>query len=110
MISDERREFLLKVLYFTTITGASILFGFSTSVKKFNKESPANREAALHCEGVALARKALLRGTIYSVCGFGVFTTATYLLVGKKLISQFKKQHENSEPDKDLVELQSLFK
>lgn len=96
----------MKILYFASLTGASILFGFSRSLSKIRKNDIATtEEAKLHEEAVGLARKALLKGTIYSVCGFSVFAIVSYKLFGQKLIRQL---HENNNKRKDDDEL-SLY-
>lgn len=83
------KEDLIKIVYFTSLAGTSILLGFSLTLGKLKKTS---QKASLHEEGVALARKALMRGTMYSVGGFGVFSVICYHLFGKKLIESTKQK------------------
>lgn len=84
------KDDLIKIVYFTSLTGASILLGFGLTLGKFKKN--ASITTTLHDEGAALARKALLRGTMYSVGGFGLFSVICYQLFGKKLIESTKKK------------------
>lgn len=99
----------LKVAYFASIAGASILFGFSTTLSRLRKDPPG--QPTLHDEGVALARKALGRATIYSVCGFGVFALASYQLFGKELIERKAKEYRAArERESDLpAEIKEYF-
>lgn len=76
----------LKIAYFASIAGVSILVGFSTTLSRLRKDPPG--PPTLHDEGVALARKALGRATIYSICGFSIFALTTYQLFGKDLIEK----------------------
>lgn len=108
MSTESKSDLLIKIAYFTSLAGASILFGFSFTLNKLRKETPETPEAVLFEEGVALARKALMRGTIYSFCGFGIFSVASYHLFGKKLIEDFKAKSNDNE-EKDIKYLQDLF-
>lgn len=92
-MKSETSDLLLKIAYFTSLAGASILVGFSTTLNKSRKSTP---EAALFEEGAALARKALFRGTIYSVCGFSLVALASYKLFGKKMIDDFNAKVRKS--------------
>lgn len=72
-------EFYLKVAYFVSLAGTSILVGFSYSINKFRKNHTGpDREA------VALAKKALLRGTIYSVSFCGILGAVIYRILRKE--------------------------
>lgn len=85
---------LYKIAYFTSIAGVAILFGFSTTLGKLKKDIPGT---SLHEEGAALARKALLRGTLYAVCGFGVFAFSSYHLFGKKLLAIKREEYRKAQ-------------
>lgn len=89
MSTGENKDFYLRVAYFASIACTSILVGFSLTVNKLRKSTPENVEAALYEEGAALARKALMRGTIYSVIGFSCFAVTSYHLFGKQWIKNF---------------------
>lgn len=106
--SSSRTELFIKIAYFTSLAGASILIGFSTTLNKLRKNTPDTPEAVLFEEGSALARKALMRGTIYSVCGFGICAFASYKFFGKKLIDNFNSRAKNND-EKDIKYLQDLF-
>lgn len=84
--SSTNSESLLKIVYFASIAGVSILVGFSTSLSRLRKDPPG--PLTLHDEGVALARKALGRATLYSLCGFSVFAFLSYSLFGRELIEK----------------------
>lgn len=84
------KDDLIKIVYFTSLAGTSILLGFGLTLGKLKKN--ASTTTTLHDEGAALARKALLRGTMYSVGGFGLFSVVCYQLFGKKLIESTKKK------------------
>lgn len=88
---NSNKELILKIAYFTTLTGASILFGFSYSLSKIRKNSNVTPSAQLHDEAVGLARKALMRATLYSVGTMSIFAIASYHLVIKSII---KNQEE----------------
>lgn len=83
-------DLYVKIAYFTSLAGASILFGFGLTLNKHRKDTSVKPEAVLYNEGAALARKALMKGTIYAVSGFGIFALASYQLFGKKMIKDFK--------------------
>lgn len=89
-MSSTNIDLFVKIAYFTSLAGASILFGFGLTLNKLKKDTSQTPEAVLHGEGAALARKALLKGTIYAVGGFGIFAIASYQLFGKKMIKDFK--------------------
>ena len=98
-MSSSSADNFYKILYFTSVAGASILFGFSRTISKLNKEQAGAKspEAGVYEEAVALARKALLRSTIYSCCGFGLFLFGSYHLFGKKLIERRAEEFKKSD-------------
>lgn len=108
MSSSNGNDLLIKIAYFTSLAGASILLGFSVTLNKLKKNIPDTPEAALYEEGTALARKALMRGTIYSICGFSLFAVASYKLFGKTMIENFNAKAKNND-EKDIQYLQNLF-
>lgn len=98
--NNKNNEFYLKVAYFVSLTGASILFGFSLTLNKFKKDlagPDVSPRAQVYQEGAALARKALLKGTLYSFCGFGLVAITSYHLFGKSLIQDFKSKTKDRE-------------
>lgn len=106
--TSTKTDLFIKIAYFTSLAGASILFGFSVTLGKLRKNNLETPEAVLHEEGVALARRALLRGTLYSVGGFSVFAIASYHLFIWKMIGDFKeKSRKNNEQDMEY--LKNLF-
>lgn len=107
--SDNKNDLFVKIAFFSTLAGASILFGFSTTLNKLRKSTPDTPDAVMYEEGVALARKALFRGSIYSICGFGVVAFASYRLFGRKMIDNFNSKAKNND-EKDIEYLQNLFK
>jgi hypothetical protein len=109
MSSSTANDNLLKIAYFASIAGVSILVGFSTTLSRLRKDPPG--PPTLHDEGVALARKALGRATLYSICGFGVFALASYQLFGKELIERKAKEYRAArERESDLpVEIKDYF-
>lgn len=72
MTSDSSKELAIKIAYFTSLAAVSTLIGFSTTIGKA-RNSSKTPEAKVYEEGVALARRALFRGTAYSVGGFSIF-------------------------------------
>lgn len=108
-------ENLLKVVYFSSIAGIATLFGFSTTLGRLRKDAPLENSspkssAQLHQEGVALARKALFRATIYTVTGFSTFMFISYQLFGKRLLATKAEEFRQArERGVDLSELKFLF-
>lgn len=108
MSSGGTSDLLVKVAYFSSLAGASILFGFSFTLSKIRKSTPDTPDSILYEEGVALARKALMRGTIYSVGGFTLFAVGSYALFGRKLIDEFNSKAKKNQ-EQDLAYLSNLF-
>lgn len=109
-------ENLVKIVFFTSIAGVATLFGFSSTLGKLRKDSPypetpsPKTSAQLHQEGVALARKALLRATVYTVCGFGTAMFISYHLFGKSILQNKAEEFRIArERESDLSELKFLF-
>lgn len=75
-------ELFLKVVYFTTLASASLLAGFSLTINKNKLDPSSSSEAKLHNEGVALAKKALMRGSLYAMTGMGIIALASYGIFG----------------------------
>lgn len=94
MTSTSDEDNYLKIAYFASIAGVSILAGFSTTLSRLRKDPPGPPN--LHDEGVALARKALGRATLYSVCGFSIFSFISYELFGRKLIARKAKEYREA--------------
>jgi hypothetical protein len=93
----EKIEKLKAGLFFTVITSFSILTGFGYSLsatkKKETKDYPKGLEKKLynlHESGAELARRALLRATIYSVSGFSIFCFCIWKLSGANSFADFK--------------------
>lgn len=107
--SASNNENLLKIAYFASIAGVSILVGFSTTLSRLRKDPPG--PLTLHDEGVALARKALGRATLYSVCGFSVFAFISYNLFGRELIERKALEYQAArERESDLpAEIKDYF-
>lgn len=103
---ESRSLFYAKVGYFITLASASVIAGFSFTVNQARKN---NSKQTIHEEGFALARKALLRGSIYSITGFCIFCTTSYQLFGKEMISNFNAKAKKND-DEDLKYLESLLK
>lgn len=106
--NEKNDYFYLRVAYFASIACTSILVGFSFTVNKLRKSTPENTDAVLYEEGAALARKALMRGTIYSVIGFGCFAVASYNLFGKHWIREFNARTKRSDAQ-DIKYLQGIL-
>lgn len=87
---EKRSDNLIKVAYFASLAGMSMTLGFSYSLSRIRKSSTEGPDAALYGEGVALARKALLKGTIYAVCGCTLFAMVSYKLFFKNMIREFR--------------------
>lgn len=94
-VSSNTRDTLIKVAYFTGLTGMSITLGFSVSLSKLRKTTNETKDAVIYEEGAALARKALMRGTIYAVCGCTLFAILSYKLFVKKMIQDFNQNTDN---------------
>lgn len=94
MIDDNKKELYLKLAYFATLTGASILFGFSYSLGRIRKSTNDNPDAKLHAEAVRLAKKALFRASIYSIGSMSLAAFATYHLVIKSTIERQKEERK----------------
>lgn len=112
MSSPEDKEsnvnFYIKVAYFASLASASMLFGFSLTLNKARKTPLETPEQALVEEGIALARKALFRGTVYSVCGFSIFAFTSYHLFGKKIIERFKASMKKSD-EQDIKYIEDIL-
>lgn len=78
MNPDDSSNVYLKAAYFASIAGLSIVLGFSATVNKHKGKSVSPTDVAVYEQGVALARKALIRATLYSVAGFGVIGLVGY--------------------------------
>jgi hypothetical protein len=97
---DEQNSKLEKLkagLFFTVITSFGILtgFGFSLSAtkKRETKNYPKELEKKLHNlheSGADLARKALLRASIYSLSGFSIFCLCVWKLSGASNFDEFR--------------------
>lgn len=70
MVNESSKELAVKIAYFATLAGGSILLGFNYAIGKARKTSESSEAGKLHQQGVELARKALARATLYSVGGF----------------------------------------
>lgn len=101
-------DLFIKIAYFTSLAGASMLFGFSVTLNKLRKSAPETSETKLYGDGVALARQALMRGTIYAIGGFSIFAFASYKLFGKRLIEDFKIKAKRND-EEDIKYLEELF-
>lgn len=108
MSTNEKNDFYLRVAYFASIACTSILVGFSFTVNKLRKSTPENVDAVLYEEGAALARKALMRGTIYSIVGFSCFAVTSYHLFGKHWIREFNSRTKKSDAQ-DISYLQDIL-
>lgn len=111
MSSDQKKkesDFYLRVAYFMSIAFTSTLVGFSLTVNRLRKNTPESIDAVLYEEGAALARKALMKGTIYSLVGFGCFTFTSYHLFGKHWIRNFNARANRSDAH-DIQYLQSIL-
>jgi hypothetical protein len=97
---DEQNTKLEKLkagLFFTAITSFGILagFGFSLSAtkKRETKNYPKELERKLHNlheSGADLAKKALLRASIYSLSGFSIFCLCVWKLSGASNFNDFR--------------------
>lgn len=94
MVDDTRKELYLKIAYFTTLAGASILFGFSYSLGRLRKSKNDNPDAKIHAEAVALARRALLRASIYSIGSMSLAAFTSYHFVIKSTIERQKEERK----------------
>lgn len=100
MASDDKKELAIKIVYFAGIALASVLFGFKRTIK-----DASSSDAKLHNEAVSLARKALARGTMYSVGGFALLTTTSYYLFGRRMISEFNERYKTPTDEKEVLDL-----
>lgn len=87
---SNRRDNLIKVAYFTGLAGMSMALGFSVSIGRLRKSTTETPDIALYEEGVVLARKALMKGTLYAVCGCTLFAVVSYKLIFKDLVNDYR--------------------
>lgn len=92
MIDENKKDLYLKLLYFTSLAGASILFGFSYSLGRSRKSRNDIADAKIHGQAVDLAKKALMKATLYSVGSMSVIAITTYYLFIKSTIDG--KKHD----------------
>jgi hypothetical protein len=95
----EKVERLKAGLFFTFVTTVGVLSGFSFSLgttKKRETEELTNKELRVyhqnHNRGVELARKALLKATLYSVGGFSLFCFSVWKLSGATSFTDFRQK------------------
>ncbi|GFO03667.1 transmembrane protein 242 [Plakobranchus ocellatus] len=83
-------------LFLTSITGASILGGFGMTMAMAKRQDPTNFAKGIHGtreipeSGVSLATRALARGSLYSVAGFGLFCFTVWKLMGVNNLAEFR--------------------
>ncbi|RUS86177.1 hypothetical protein EGW08_006071 [Elysia chlorotica] len=83
-------------LFLTSLTGASILGGFGMTMAMAKKQDPTNFAKGIHGSreipesGVALATRALARGSLYSVAGFSLFCFTVWKLMGVSNLAEFR--------------------
>lgn len=94
MFDEHKKELYLKIAYFTTLTGASILFGFSYSLGRVRKSTNDNPDAKIHAEAVTLARRALFRASMYSIGSMSLAAFATYHFVIKPTIERQREERK----------------
>jgi hypothetical protein len=98
-INKDKADKLQAGLFLTLVTSLGVLSGFgysfTTTKKKETKDLDLNKENLrsfynLHDSGVQLARRALLRATLYSVSGFSLFCFSVWKLSGAKNFDEFR--------------------
>lgn len=84
-------------LFFTLVTTIGLLSGFGYSFSSTKKRETKNigkqklhNYYNLHDSGVELARRALLRATLYSVTGFSLFCLTVWKLSGASNFEEFR--------------------
>lgn len=88
---------LLSGLFFTFITSVGILSGFGYSLSVTKKQDSKSYLKGIqpnlfevHESGAGLARRALLRATLYSVTGFSLFCVGVWKLSGASNFEEFR--------------------
>jgi len=118
---EKRNETLISSLFLLTLTGFSIIGGFSLSLTRAKKKDPVafeqgltpgggaivteglvpgalSQEAQLADAGTKLAIRALKRATLYAVGGFSLFCFAGWKLSGAKDLQDFRMRTGNILP------------
>jgi hypothetical protein len=104
-IKQRKAEKIKAGLFLTIVTAFGFLSGFglsfSSTKKRELKELSKEAERSfyyLHESGVELARKALLRATLFSVSGFGIFCFGIWKLSGAQTFDEFRYKIGNILP------------
>ncbi|XP_014771325.1 transmembrane protein 242 [Octopus bimaculoides] len=101
---NNRLSNLKGAAFFTSLTTASLLFGFGTTVAMAKKKDPAmfaktlipSREYPV--TGHAFAARALAWGTLYSISGVSLLTFAVWKMLGVHNLVEFREKIQSLMP------------
>ena len=96
-VKQIKAERIQNGLFFTFVTAFGLLSGFGLSLGATKKQDSKSYSKGvkqnihnLHESGAALARRALLKATIYSVSGFSLFCFSVWKLSGAQNFDEFR--------------------
>lgn len=101
---NPKSDLYIRIAYFASLTGVSVLLGFSWTMNRIHKAEPKTRDAKLFQEGVSLARKALFRGSLHALFWVGLLSAATGTLIHVAKLQPIKPSDED-----ELKNLQEAF-
>lgn len=95
---EKRKDRLLGGVFLGTVTGASILFGFGTTLAMAKKKDPKFFLKGMQAvgnnvnveTGGSLALRALGWGSLYAVSGFSLFCFTVWKAVGVNNMEEFR--------------------
>lgn len=96
-LNEKKVEKLKAGIFLTFVTAIGLFSGFGFSLSSTKKRETKNLKGEklnyyhnLHDSGVDLARRALLRATLYSVGGFSLFCLSVWKLSGASNFQEFR--------------------
>ncbi|CAG2112979.1 unnamed protein product [Medioppia subpectinata] len=95
--SGKRNNKYLEIAFMSCVTGAGLLFGFSTALSNAKKKDVNAFDKGISIvktvgnqSGGSLAMRALLWGTVYACTGFGVFCFTVWKAMGVNDLKEFR--------------------
>ncbi|XP_077432710.1 transmembrane protein 242 [Vanacampus margaritifer] len=122
---DDKLQLIKGAVFLATVSSLGLIAGFGSTLALSRKNNPDSfnkgvmATAALPESGVALALRALGRGSAYAFCGVGLLSLAAWKLLGVGSLSDFRHKMASLFPPipksdaaagSDPHDLDSLFK
>ncbi|XP_039266139.2 transmembrane protein 242-like [Styela clava] len=100
---DDSKNFKTRLLFFLGITTMGALGGFGAMLSRTERQNQKLKQGqqvdpVMTENGIALARKALGRATLYSVGGFSLFCLVVWKMIGAKDFEEFRMKLGNAFP------------